>query len=843
MAKNTFSNDEIEKIISQLDLTEKITLLTGRGRCALNGIKRLDIPVIHTSDGPHGLRGGNFFNVTPGVQLPSAVGLGATFDVDLLRTIGTLLGDEAVAKNKHVILAPTVCIQRSPLIGRGFEAFGEDPILSGTLAGHYINGIQSQGIAACIKHYAAHDQSEMSIEDDIRMTERTLREIHLLPFQVAMKLSKPLAVMTAYNKINGIHASEDSFLMNQVLRQEWGFEGLIMSDWWGTYSTSEAINAGLDLEMPGPSVWRGKALAWAVESRKVSQRQIDQAVRRVLQLIAQTWTTRSSKPDGNNDTLASKAIARQAATDSIVLLKNDAGILPLNSRDKKKYALIGDHFRNPATAGGGSSEATPYYVSKPYDAIVAKVGIDNVTEAIGSYSHRFTPLLWSELRMQGSGEPGLFVELFATNPSEDSTAKCLWTAETTKSLLQFTDSIPENLPESHFIRITTVFTAPKTAKFRFGLSCFGKAVMKLDGRQVIDLWTDHPGKTDITPVFNAFSMERFHDVHVTEGQEYHIEILLSNVFTGPVIGIAPSGGIRLGGCEVLDEQDTISQAVQVAKQVDIPIILTGLSSDYEMESADRKDLSLPGRLDELIERVSDANPNTIVVTQSGMPISMPWHQKVNTLIHAWYGGQETGNAIADILFGYANPSGRLSVSFPRHLRDTPSFLNFGKSDHQILYGEGVFVGYRYYEKLENPPLFYFGHGLSYTQFEYRNLCVPDEFEAHKDHIMNISMDIHNMGKVTGAEVVQVYIADAHASVRRPKKELKAFSKVMLQAGEVKTINVQLDRQAVSFWSMGFGAWRAEAGTFRVIVSRSADPRDEILEAEFSLSNTFTWNGV
>ncbi|KAM0541178.1 hypothetical protein ACHAPJ_013342, partial [Fusarium lateritium] len=298
--------------------------------------------------------------------------MGATFDVDLMYRIGSLLRDEARYKNIQVLLAPTVCLQRSPLMGRGFEAFAEDPVLSGLMASAYIRGIQDRGIAACIKHFAAHDQSLMSIEDNVRMSERTLRELHLLPFQLAYRYSDPWSIMTSYNKINNIHSSEDPFLLKQILRQEWGFKGLVMSDWWGTYSTVESLEAGMDLEMPGPTQFRGNLLAIAVKTRKVSRRAVDEAARNVLKFIqkvtalAKPWV---GDPSAAN-TAENRALVRRLAVDSIVLLKNDNGVLPIKDSARRSYGLIGDHFKYPALSGGGSAEGDPYYAVTPYDALV-----------------------------------------------------------------------------------------------------------------------------------------------------------------------------------------------------------------------------------------------------------------------------------------------------------------------------------------------------------------------------------------------------------------------------------------------------------------------------------------
>lgn len=319
-------------------------------------------------------------------MLPSATSMGATFNFDLLRQAGKLLGEEARFRGINVLLAPTVCLQRSPLIGRGFEAFGEDPFLSGVLAAAYINGIQGQGVATSIKHFAAHDQSDNSVEDNVVLTERTLREVHLLPFQLAMRYSDPWTFMASYNKINGVHASENSFLLKTILRDEWGFDGLVMSDWFGTYSTSESVNAGMDLEMPGPTLWRGKALALAVNSRKVSHQAIEDATKNVLTLINKVKAVEHISTPPKSDSQEQRALIRKIASEGIVLLKNDNKILPLTDIKGKKFGLIGDHIKHPALCGGGSSEVEPYYSVTPYDAIVEEVGEANVSYAPGCYS-------------------------------------------------------------------------------------------------------------------------------------------------------------------------------------------------------------------------------------------------------------------------------------------------------------------------------------------------------------------------------------------------------------------------------------------------------------------------
>ncbi|PLB55752.1 hypothetical protein P170DRAFT_443472 [Aspergillus steynii IBT 23096] len=838
------TSDNFDKIIAQLSLAEKVSLLSGAGACRTNSLSRLDIPSLQTSDGPHGLRGGGgrFFNPPPGYQLPCATALGATFDIDLLHRAGSLLGDEGRRKEVHVALAPTVCIQRSPLIGRGFEAFAEDPVLSGTLAANLINGLQDRQVAACIKHYAAHDQSSRSTEDDVHMTQRTLREIHLLPFQIAMR-SKPWSFMTAYQRINGLHVSEDPFLIEQILRKEWQFDGLVMSDWWGTYSTSEAINAGLDLEMPGPSIWRGKQLIAAVECRKVSTQAVDSAVKNLLKLIRRTrdsWTQNAIETNENNgDTPQSRELTRNLASASVVLLKNESNVLPLRPDASITYGLIGEHFENPATGGGGSSEATPFYVSSPLDACVEVIG-ENFRYEPGCYSESLSQ---GGLFLPESEEPGLLLQWFAEDPSTYPMAECLHTTTTRNTSMYFSQMNIPAVPDTHFIRVQTRFHAFKTCKYRFALSVCGKARLLIDGQEVVDLWTSHPLKTDDTPCFNKLSMERHFELDIVKGQKYDIQIVMTNEVIHPTVGPRSPGGVRLGGQELRDEDQAINDAVRLAQEVDIPILMTGLSTDYEYEASDRTSLLLPGRENEMITRVCEANSNTVVIIQAGMPIEMPWIQKVDTLVYAWYGGQETGHGIADVLWGKVNPAGRLSLTFPRRLEDTPAFLNFGKVDRQIVYGEGVFVGYRYYEKLKCPPLFYFGYGLSYTQFRYSNLIVPEKFPTTGDREIEISVDVENIGQCDGAEVVQAYVSDVECSLQRPRKELKVFQKMHIATGQKLRCHVKLDKYAISFWSEEYSQWRAEAGEFEVIIATSADPKDEVLRGVCCLPETFMWSGL
>ncbi|KAF4342161.1 beta-glucosidase [Fusarium beomiforme] len=833
---------DVEALLSKLTLDEKVELLAGQGSFRMTGLEKHGIPGLITSDGPHGIRGRRSFTRMPSPMLPSATGMGATFNTDLIHKVGSLLGEEARFRGVHVLLAPTLCLQRSPLIGRGFEAFGEDPFLSGTLGAHYINGVQEQGVATSVKHYAAHDQSDNSIEDNVVMTERTLREVHMLPFQLALRGSDPWTIMTSYNKINGIHVSEDPLLMKEILRQEWGFKGLVVSDWFGTYSTSEAINAGLDLEMPGPTDWRGKRLSIAVNSRKVSKATIDTAVENVLNLVNKCKAGEKSGKPPQSDTPEQRALIRQLVAESVVLLKNDKKRLPIKNPEKLKFGLIGDHVKNPALCGGGSAEVEPYYGITPFEAIKEVAGEENITYTPGCNSFRFSPLIKGHTPPDSDSE-GWAVEIFGENPEENPDAKVFVSTIAEKQLVDVPESYHATIPTNYYVRAKAKYTIHESGKLKFGFSTSGKGKLIIDGKEAIDLWTSQPPKTDSTPCFNRLSMERYYEGEFEKGQVLDLEVLQVNENLSGGVGTALTLTGRVGVYELYDEDQGIKDAVELAKNVDVPIVITGLSSDFEYEGSDRKHLRLPGRVDELIAAVLEANANAIIITQSGLPIEMPWEPQAATLLHAWFGGQETGHGMADVLFGKANPSGRLSLTFPKSIKHTPAYLTFSKADYDIVYGEGVFIGHRYYEMVDREPLFYFGHGLSYSKFEYSNLTVPEEFTPAIEHQMRVTADITNKGAFAGAEVVQLYIHHKDSSLQRPIRELKAFTKVYLEVGETKTVELTLDKYSLSFWSQEESKWKAEAGQYTVILASSSNPKDEISQADFTLSKTFFWKGL
>ncbi|KAF4212262.1 hypothetical protein CNMCM5878_001480 [Aspergillus fumigatiaffinis] len=838
---------DVDRVLAELTIHEKIQLLSGKDTWRTAGIDRLNIPSITTTDGPLGARGVSFFNGPPGMLLPCATAMGATFDRDLIARAGKMLGRETREKGCQILLAPTVCLQRSPLIGRGFEAFGEDPWLSGTLAADYINGVQSEGVGCAIKHYAAHNQSSDPHDDSVWASERTLREVHLLPFQIATRQSNPWTYMTSYHRINGVHTSEDPWLINQILRHDWKWDGLVMSDWFGMCSTAGSLNAGLDLEMPGPTRWRGPLLLWSFLAGKVKLRTIDFAVRNLLNLINRVQPSLEPLNPLDvavGDTPEKRELCRRIAAESIVLLKNERNILPLDAKSgRKTYGLIGPGALYPAVSGGGSADLLSYYVSKPLDALKELVGAENVTANVGCYGHLFSPLLEECVTVPGTSQPGYYLEYFMQEPESSGTIKPLVTTTTTQAQMYFADNLPEGISEGYWVRVSTTYTAEETGMIQLGLCVLGKGRLYIDGAEKIDLFTSQPEKTLQTPMFNQSSMEGTTILDTKKGQKYQIVVLLQNEQLTPGVGALNAGGLRIGCCEHFDPAAKLSEAVELARSVDYPIIIAGLNADWESEGMDRKSLALAPQVDQLFEAVLAADPNTIIVTQAGCPIALPWVDSAKTLVHAWYGGQETGNAIMDVLFGKVNPSGRISVTFPKRLEDTPAFLSFGKVDKMLHYGESVFIGHRYHEKLQNPPLFYFGYGLSYTTFAYCDLKVPKNVDLANQNTFEVSVKVQNTGTRDGSEVIQVYVSDLTSSVQRPARELKGYSKVHISAGGTVEVAITLDKYALSFYSQEHAQWLAEKGTFEIIIATSADPKDEILRQPFELVADYLWSGL
>ncbi|KAK9311627.1 glycoside hydrolase superfamily [Lipomyces starkeyi] len=767
---------DIEQVLSELSTAEKIKLISGVDFWHTYAIKRLGVPSLRFSDGPNGIRGTRFFNGVPAACFPCGTSLGATWNTDLLTEAGKLMAEEAKAKGVHVILGPTVNMQRSPLGGRGFESFSEDPVLSGLSASAIINGIQSQNIIATIKHFVGNDQEHERNAVDSLISARALREIYLLPFQLAIKESQPRAVMTAYNKVNGTHVSQSPYLISDILRGEWAWEGLVMSDWFGVYSTAESINAGLDIDMPGPTSFRGDLIQRSLNANLISCNTLDDRVRQVLKLVNLSAASGvpENVPEGTNNTPAASDLLRKLAAESIVVLKNENNVLPFSKG--KTTAVIGPNAKIATFCGGGSASLLPYYAITPLEGISKKVNKE-VKYAEGCAAYNLIPTLGRTSKTP-SGKVGVLFRAYLDPPSVVG-RKVVDEIELRDANLFLMDYYHRELVGKpvYYADVIGLFTPEESGAYEFGLTVYGTAKLYIDGELVVDNETVQvAGET----FFGAGTVEEKGMISLVAGNTYEIKVQFGSSGTCklPTTTVEfPGGGLRVGVVKTLEPEKEIKKAVEVAN--------IGLSGDWESEGFDRRHMKLPGETDALVAAVLEANPNTVVVLQTGTPVEMPWISKANAIVEAWYGGNETGNGIADVLFGDVNATGKLPLSFPVKVQDNPAYLNFRSERGRTLYGEDIYIGYRYYEAVERNVLFPFGHGLSYSTFE---------------------TDAVDGALAVTAKVTNVYIHQRNPSI--------AFSKVGLEPGQ------KLKR-----------------------ATSEEDTYDVLLTAQFKTEKTFWWNGL
>ncbi|KKY27000.1 putative glycosyl hydrolase family 3 n terminal domain-containing protein [Phaeomoniella chlamydospora] len=646
--------------------------------------------------------------------------------------------------------------------------------------------------------------------------------------------------MSAYNKVNGIHVCEDERFLREILREEWGWNGLVMSDWFGTYSTSEAINAGMDLEMPGPSRWRGEQAFVAASSDKSRPTALDDCARRVLNLVNECVRSGipENAPELARDTPETTEFLRRLAAESIVLLKNDGGILPLKSH--KKTLVVGPNARLARYCGGGSSELIPYHAVSPLEGIQEKIGAENVTFTIGAHSHKDLPdiarLLIPTL---DSTENGVTFTPFNDAPGVKDRKPVEELLVRTSSMILLDYNNPK-LAQLWYADIEGYLAADRTGEFQFGLCVFGAARLYVNGTLLIDA-------TEVQKPGNAFFGCGTEEVKATlplqKGDTYHVKVeFFSEPFSKltPQAVTFPNGAVKVGGAWVINHQEEIRCAAALAREHEQVVLCIGLNNGWESEGFDRDDMKLPPYLDDLAAAVLEANPNTAVVVQSGAPVEMPWLSSTSALLQAWYGGNEAGHGIADVLYGDVNPSGKLSLSFPKKIEDNPAYFNFRCEAGRVLYGEDVYVGYRWYEGLKRPVNFPFGFGLSYTTFKFEDLSLKMDNES-----LTISVRVSNTGNVDGAQVLQIYVSHKNPSIRRPVKELKEFSKVFLTKGTNKTISLDIPlKYACSYFDERRDQWIFEKGQYTVIVSDSSRlETGKYVEADFKIDKTIWWSGM
>ncbi len=793
--------NEIERLVGAMTLDEKASLTAGANMWYLPPVERLGIPALKVSDGPSGVRGDSLIG-RRSLSLPCGMAVGSTWNPALVRDMGAVLAAEARSKNVHVLLGPTVCIVRTPLAGRTFESFSEDPLLTARIAGAYVEGVQGGGVACCVKHFACNDQEHERMTISAEVDERALREIHLVAFEHAVREAGVWSVMTAYNKVNGVYCGEQADLIGGVLRREWGFDGLVMSDWFGTHSTAPAALAGLDLEMPGPSAWLGPTLAAAVRSGEVDESVVDGQARNVLRLMGRVGILgggATSPDEEEDDDPRRRAVARRVAVEGTVLLVND-GLLPLDTGGIGTVAVVGPNAAALAM-GGGSSEVTPHRRRRVDEALAERLPDVAVVSEVGCRIDRGLPsidlhLLADEtVRIDYFDSADLSGEPVATGSAH--TARVMWIGP----------PLPELSVGACSVRLSSAFVPDVSGAWRLGLESAGRAVLRLDGNVVVDNTDPVRGST----FYGAGSEPVEVTMDLAAGRTYELVVEV-----WPRSSSSPIMGARIGASPP-DTGDEFERAVAAAAEADVAVVVVGSNGQWESEGHDRPDLSLPGRQRELVEAVLAVNRRTVVVVNAGSPVEMPWAAEAGAVLMTWYPGEEGADALADMLVGLAEPSGRLPVTFPARVEDGPAGLGvegdrYPGVEGKVVYGEGVLVGYRFYETTRLAPLFPFGFGLSYGDF------VVDDVAADGD---GVSVTVVNNGMRRGTEVVQVYVRAPESLVRRPDRELAGFAKVALDAGARSTVRVPLGADAFRYWDVETHGWRSDPGRYEVLVGTSS----------------------
>jgi beta-glucosidase len=788
----------VDSILSKMTLEEKIDYISGVNGFYIRAIPRLGLPAFRMSDGPIGVR-----NYGPATTLAGGIGLAATWDPALDHRAGVVLGEDGRARGVNFLLGPGVNIYRAPMNGRNFEYFGEDPFLASQTAVAYIEGVQSQGVCATIKHFMANNSEYDRHNVDEIIDERTLREIYLPTFEAAVKKAHVCAIMDSYNLTNGEHMTQNDYLNNEVVKKEWGFDGIIMSDWDATYDGVAAVNGGLDLEMPSGKFMNRATLLPAIQSGKVSEATIDEHVRRILRKAVQYgWLDRDqtelSIPLYN---LEGRRVAVQTARESMVLLKNEGNLLPLDKGKIKTLAVIGPDAYPAEPVGGGSAGV------RPFTAVDFMEGLANYLQGSAKVTYQTgIPSLREIARdtayaMDSAGDkPGLQVEYFASTDLSGSPLRTETDTSVNFGRAPFERPLP---PDFHSGRWTGYYIAKQAGKYHVVLEGpheHGGARVYIDDKLAIDSWQLHKAIVDdavldLTAGPHQIRLEMYRTVNWAN------QLLLA-----------------------IADSDTMvdPEARAIAAKADAVVVSVGFDPSTESEGGDRGFRLLPGQ-DELIQAMLAANKNVIVVVTSGGGVDMTaWADRAPAILESWYSGQEGGTALAELLFGEYSPSGKLPVTFDRRFEDSAVYHSYypNGSDNQAKYTEGVFLGYRHYDKAGIKPLFPFGYGLSYTTFEYGNLSISPK-TVNGDEPITVSFDVTNTGRREGAEVAELYVSDTHASVPRPAKELKGFSRVELKPGETKKATIELDRRSLSYYDAKDKIWKAEPGDFGILVGSSS----------------------
>jgi len=799
----------VEQLLRQLTLQEKCALLSGKDLWRTVPIPRLGIGSVTMTDGPHGVRatqeGGRMYS--PATSFPTGVSMAATWNPALIERVGEALAEETLALGCDILLGPCVNIVRHPTAGRNFESYSEDPYLAGQIGIAWVKGLQRRGVGASLKHYACNNQEDDRGRGSSEVDERTLREIYLAQFEAIVKEADPWTVMCSYNRINGVYASQHDYLLKDILKGEWGFAGVVVSDWGANHTIFESVQGGLDLEMPGPAKYYGNLLAEAVYNWQIDEADVDEAARRMLRLLVRAGKADGiPAPAGALNTPEHQALAREVAEEAITLLKNERAILPLEPASLKSVAVIGPMAAVGSIGGGGSSFLRPPYAVSPLEALQARLGSRvKLRYEPGCDNYFELPILPPELLKPVRGVAGLRGQYFA-NP--DFSGKPVIDRVDPRIDFWWLSFAPlEQTPPAFTVRWTGKLVAPATGRHTLKVEHTGTVRVYVDGQVIIE---NTAGPVSWNVALPAASAE----LNLVKGKTYAIQV----DYLRPETAVFPHIRVMFAYTPRAEEDDRLDRAVAAARRADVALVFAGWPEYYESEGRDRPGIALTGRQDELIRRVAAVNPRTVVVLNCGSPVAMPWLDSVAAVVEAYYPGQEGGNAVARVLLGEVNPSGKLTVTFPKRIEDCPAFTNFGPG-REVFYGEGIFVGYRHYDQRQIEPLFPFGHGLSYTHFAYGDLTVQTAGKVGQP--VRASLTITNTGQRAGQEVVQLYVADPAASLPRPPKELKRFAKVALQPGESRTVEFELDARAFAFYDPAQEDWVVEAGDFAILVGASS----------------------
>ncbi|HEX2594386.1 MAG TPA: glycoside hydrolase family 3 C-terminal domain-containing protein [Rhizomicrobium sp.] len=795
--------ERVEDLLGQMTLEEKVTLMAGAEAFALHGVPRLDVPGLKLTDGPTGVRSNAG---KPATVFPVAVSLAATWSPEMAREVAAAIAREARALGEVAILAPTINIVRTPVWGRNFETYSEDPHLTAQVAIEYVKGMQAEGIGTSLKHYAANNQEENRFTVSAEMDERTLREMYLAAFEDVVREANPWTVMASYNKINGIWAAENRKLLTEILKDEWGYDGVVVSDWGAVHSTAPSANAGLDLEMPGPARYFGDKLIAAVKAGEVSEAQVTDAARRMVRFILRTGAL-DGKPIQPGEILSERHrdIARRAAEEGTVLLKNDGKLLPFDPKAIKTLAVIGPNAESFRMQGDGSSRVQPSRRVTLLESLQAMLPDTRIEYEQGADNEPTPPValptMFSTDAMRS--DQGLKAEHYGNSDLSGEPER----TRVERRFFRYIGASAQGKPVTGSYRWHGYFWPETDGEYEFAIRGRGPGTLTVDGKLLID--ENSPVILDPADLTGRPNNLRTGKMTLEAGRGVQVEL----TFAWPEVRELEymSLGVRV-------PSRGVDEAVALAKRADAVVVVIGSASTTEGEGYDRQDMEFPGNQNALVAAILAANPKTVICVNSGSPMTMPWVDQAKAVVLPWLPGEEGPNALARVLFGASAPSGRLPVTFPRKYEDNPAFGTYD-GGAKAPYAEGLGVGYRHFDGKNISPLFAFGHGLTYTTFAYSELKAPET--ARGGQALQVQVRIANTGTRKGQETVQIYVQPQKPTLPSPVKTLRGFAKVELEPGEEKTVTVTLSPRSFSYYDGQAKTWAVDPGEYIIHAAMSA----------------------